>query len=59
MLPSSWKREIKESIEEGGNADREQREAKANDAGAEIAAAIKTLADAQNTQTDHDDRNEK
>jgi hypothetical protein len=59
MLPHSWKCEIKESVEEATNTDREQRETAQNNAAANIAATIKTLSDAQNTQTTHEDRNQK
>jgi hypothetical protein len=59
MLPDSWKREIKESIEEATAAERNQRKTEQNEAGASIAAAIHTLRDAQTTQTDREDSNEK
>src|SRR5580693_1979766 len=59
MLPPSWKSEVQKAVEETANADREYREAQNNDAAAKVAAAIETLSDAQETQTDHEDRNEK
>src|SRR5262249_45194766 len=59
MLPDSWKREIKEAVEETANADREQRQAKTREGATEIATAINALSQAQNTQTDHEDRHEK
>jgi hypothetical protein len=59
MLPPSWKSEVQKTVEETANADRENREAQNNDAAAKIAAAIDTLSNAQQTQTSHEDRNEK
>jgi len=59
MLPPLWKSEIQKAIEETTNADREHWEAQANDAAAKITSAIKTLSYAQETQTSHEDRNEK
>ena len=59
MLPSSWKTEVKEAIEEAANADREKRQAQNNDAATKITAAIDALGNAQQTQTSHEDRNEK
>ena len=59
MLPPSWKSEVQKAIEEKIDANREQRQAEQSEAGAKIASAIKALSDAQNTQTAHDDRNEK
>src|ERR1700691_5487507 len=57
-LPPSWKTEIKETIEEAANADRQQREAEQNNASANITAAIKALANAQIAQTSSEDTNE-
>jgi hypothetical protein len=59
MLPPSWKSEVQKAVDEKIDADRGQRQAQQNDASTKIAAAIKALSDAQNTQTEHDDRNEK
>jgi hypothetical protein len=59
MLPPSWKAEVQKAVEESTNADREKREAQANDAAGKITAVIKALSDAQNTQTAHEDRNQK
>jgi hypothetical protein len=59
MLPPSWKEEVQKAAEQAANADREQRQARINDAAANISAAIKTLSDAQNAQTGHEDRNQK
>jgi hypothetical protein len=47
-----------ESIEETANADREQREAYADDAASKITTAINALNDAQKAQTSSEDRNE-
>ena len=59
MLPPSWKSEVQKAIEEKIDANRDQRQAEQSEASAKIASAIKALGDAQNTQTAHDDRNEK
>jgi hypothetical protein len=59
MLPLSWKSEIQETVEKATNADREQREAQANNATSNVAAAIQSIRDAQNTQTSHEDRYQK
>jgi hypothetical protein len=59
MLPPLWKNEIEKTIEERANTDREQRETAQNDAAAKVAAAIKTLSDAQDAQTTSEDRNDK
>ncbi len=59
MLPPSWKAEAQKAIEETANADREQRKAEQSDAASQIAAAINALRDAQQTQTRHEDTNEK
>jgi hypothetical protein len=59
MLPPSLKTEIQEIVEEAIDADRNEWEAKQSDAAAKIATAIEALRDAQQTQTSHDDHNEK
>jgi len=59
MLPPSWKSEVQKSVEEHANADREQRQTEQSDASTKIAAAISSLRDAQNTQTTHEDANQK
>ncbi|HMG77814.1 MAG TPA: hypothetical protein VK591_03970 [Xanthobacteraceae bacterium] len=59
MLPPLWKSEIQKAIEETANADHEKREAQNNDAAAKITAAIDALSNAQQTQTSHEDINEK
>jgi len=59
MLPPSWKSDIQKSIEEEKHADAEKREAQQNNTAAKIAAAIKTISDAQSTQTTHEDSNQK
>lgn len=59
MLPPSWKGEVQKTVEETANANREQRKAEQNNAAAQIAASIKILSDAQETQTSHEDRNDK
>jgi hypothetical protein len=59
MLPPSWKSDVQKAVEEKIGADRVQRQAQQSEASAKIAAAIEALSDAQNTQTAHDDRNEK
>jgi len=58
MLPPSWKAEIQKTTEETTDADREKRQAQANDAAANITAAINTLSDAQKSQTSSENRNE-
>ncbi len=59
VLPPSWKGDVQKAVEEAVNTEADQRQAEQNDAAAKIAAAIKALGDAQNTQTAHEDRNEK
>jgi hypothetical protein len=59
MLPPSWKSEVQKTVEDAANTDREKREVQNNDAAAKISAAIDTLSNAQQTQTSHEDRNEK
>lgn len=59
MLPPSWKAEAQKAVEEAANTDREQRNAEQSDAASQIAAAINALRDAQQTQTSHEDTNEK
>ncbi len=59
MLPPSWKSEVQKTVEEAANADRKNREAQNDDAAAKITAAIEALSNAQQTQTSHEDRNEK
>ena len=51
--------EVKKTLKEATDADREQRQSQQNDAAADVSAAIKTLSDAQDTQTAHEDRHEK
>jgi hypothetical protein len=46
------------AVDEGADGNSLQGKAEENDAGTKIAAAIKTLSDAQSTQTAHEDRNE-
>jgi hypothetical protein len=46
------------AVNEGADDNSLQRKAEENDAGTKIAASIKTLSDAQSTQTAHEDRNE-
>jgi len=59
MLPPSWKGDVQKAVKETVNSDREQRKVQQSDAAATIAAAIKTLSDAQGTQTAHEDSNQK
>jgi hypothetical protein len=59
MLPPSWKSESEETAKEAINADTEQRQPQQNNAASNISAAIKTLSDAQNTQTAHEDWHQK
>src|SRR5580704_11894081 len=59
MFAFLWKREIQKAVKEAIDADRDQRQTQQSEASAKIAGAIKALSDAQNTQTAHDDRNEK
>ena|SRR5437588_8384357 len=56
MLPPASKAEVQETLEDASIIDREQRQAQANDAAANISAAIKTLGNVQSTQTAHEDR---
>jgi ribosomal protein S20 len=56
MLPPSWKSEVQKAIEESADAAREQRQAEQDDASTKISAAIKTLSDAQITQTSHENK---
>lgn len=59
MFAFLWKWEIQKAVKEAIDANRDQRQAHQSEGSAKIASAIKTLSDAQNAQTDHDDRNEK
>jgi hypothetical protein len=58
-LPPSWKGEVQKTIEETAQANRSQRETQTNNAAAQIATAIESLRDAQNTQTSREDSNAK
>jgi hypothetical protein len=59
MLPPSWKSEVQKAVEETATADKNQREARQNEASAKIATAINSLRDAQAAQTNSEDTNEK
>lgn len=59
MLPPSWKTEVQETIKETANAERHEWQTQHNDAAAKIAAEIKTLSDAQNTQTEQQSSDDK
>jgi len=57
MLPSSWKGEIQETIDEATKADRLEQDAQTKNGSSQIAAALEALRNAQNTQTKHEDKN--
>jgi hypothetical protein len=59
MLPPSWKGEVQKAVEEATAAEGNQRKAEQDEAGANIAAAINSLKDAQTAQTNSEDSNEK
>ncbi len=55
VLPPSWKADVQKAVEDLINTDRQKREAQEGQAGAEIAAAIIALRNAQECQTRHED----
>jgi hypothetical protein len=59
MLPTSWKANVQEAVDEKISADKNERITEQRHASAEIAAAINSLRQAQETQTSREDANEK
>lgn len=59
MLPPSWKGDIQKTVQEAGDAERQKREAEQTNAASRITTAIEALANAQATQTSHEDSHHK